>query len=147
MLFISRTPELVELARDGLRSIVEYERLSKDLLQECLRPVLLNLADFRKISVFLIDTLHRLLDIMSSCFHVTLGEKLIEHLFVITANSHETLTHLPTPPPLQPNQPPPQPTPAQALTTSSPFFVLLNHNFPAQQCKLVRRSPTCLFFF
>jgi hypothetical protein len=31
----------------GLKQVIEREKLPKDLLQQCLRPVLLNLADHR----------------------------------------------------------------------------------------------------
>jgi transformation/transcription domain-associated protein len=42
--------------------------------------VLLNLADYRKLSVPLLQGLSRLLELLTNCFNVTLGEKLLEHL-------------------------------------------------------------------
>jgi transformation/transcription domain-associated protein len=77
---MSRTPEIVEVAKEGLQSVINREKLGKELLQHCLRPVLLNLADYRKLSVPLLDGLSRLLQLLSNCFNVTLGEKLLEHL-------------------------------------------------------------------
>lgn len=42
--------------------------------------MLLNLADYRKLTVPLLDGLSRLLELLSANFNVTLGEKLMEHL-------------------------------------------------------------------
>jgi transformation/transcription domain-associated protein len=55
-------------------------RLPKDLLQTCIRPVLLNLRDYTRLSVPLLRGLARLLSLLSSWFNKTLGEKLLEHL-------------------------------------------------------------------
>ena len=55
-------------------------RLPKELLQTCIRPVLLNLRDYAKLSVFLLRGLSRLLSLLSSWFNKTLGEKLLDHL-------------------------------------------------------------------
>lgn len=54
--------------------------LPKELLQACLRPVLLNLADYKAMSLQLLEGLARLLTLLSSCFNTTLGDKLFEHL-------------------------------------------------------------------
>lgn len=55
-------------------------RLPKELLQTCIRPVLLHLRDFKRLSVPLLRGLSRLLSLLSSWFNKTLGEKLIDHL-------------------------------------------------------------------
>lgn len=55
-------------------------RLPKELLQTCIRPVLLNLRDYTRLSVPLLRGLARLLSLLSSWFNKTLGEKLLEHL-------------------------------------------------------------------
>jgi hypothetical protein len=55
-------------------------RLPKELLQTCIRPVLLNLRDYTRLSVPLLRGLARLLSLLSSWFNRTLGEKLLEHL-------------------------------------------------------------------
>ena len=56
------------------------QKLQKELLQSSLRPILLNLADYRKLSVPLLLGLSRLLSLLSNFFNLTLGEKLLEHL-------------------------------------------------------------------
>ncbi|CAH0477213.1 unnamed protein product [Peronospora belbahrii] len=79
-------PELVQVAQDALMDVIQLNKQNKDvflpkeLLQQCLRPVLLNLADYRKLNLPLLEGLSRLLTLLSSCFNVTLGEKLLEHL-------------------------------------------------------------------
>lgn len=55
-------------------------RLRKELLQTCIRPVLLNLRDYSRLSVHLLRGLSRLLSLLSSWFNKTLGEKLLDHL-------------------------------------------------------------------
>ena len=55
--------------------------LGKPVLQESLRPnSLTHLTNYNLITLGLLRHLHRLLDLLSSQFNVTLGEKLIEHL-------------------------------------------------------------------
>lgn len=55
-------------------------RLPKDLIQSCIRPILLNLRDYKNLSIPLLRGLSRLLNLLSSWFNKSLGEKLIEHL-------------------------------------------------------------------
>ena len=55
-------------------------RLPKELLQTCIRPVLLNLREYSKLSVPLLRGLAKLLSLLSSWFNKALGEKLLEHL-------------------------------------------------------------------
>jgi hypothetical protein len=57
-----------------------HPRLPKELLQNCIRPVLLNLKDHTRLSVPLLRGLSRLLSLLSSWFNKTLGEKLLDHL-------------------------------------------------------------------
>jgi transformation/transcription domain-associated protein len=75
-----RSKEIVNVAKAGLTQVVSQQKLPKELLQSSLRPVLLNLADYRKLSVPLLQGLSRLLELLTNCFNVTLGEKLLEHL-------------------------------------------------------------------
>ena len=42
--------------------------------------MLVNLADYRKLNVPLLEGLSRLLELLSSWFNVTLGEKLLDYL-------------------------------------------------------------------
>jgi hypothetical protein len=55
-------------------------RLPKELLQTCIRPVLLNLRDHSRLSISLLRGLARLLSLLSTWFNRTLGEKLLDHL-------------------------------------------------------------------
>jgi hypothetical protein len=58
----------------------QKSRLPKELLQTCIKPVLLNLREHTKLSVPLLRGLSRLLSLLSSWFNKTLGEKLLDHL-------------------------------------------------------------------
>ena len=76
-------PDAVIAAREGLAEVLQTQRGKapfKDLLQSSLRPVLVNLADYRKLNVPLLEGLSRLLELLSSWFNVTLGEKLLDYL-------------------------------------------------------------------
>jgi len=75
-----RSKEIVHVSKKGLAQVIAHQKLPKELLQTSLRPVLLNLADYRKLSVPLLQGLSRLLELLTNCFNVTLGEKLLEHL-------------------------------------------------------------------
>ncbi len=75
-----RSREIVNVAKQGLSQVLTQQKLPKELLQSSLRPVLLNLADYKKLSVPLLQGLSRLLELLTNCFNVTLGEKLLEHL-------------------------------------------------------------------
>ena len=68
------------VTKDGADGSKSQSRLPKELLQTCIRPVLLNLRDYTKLSMPLLRGLARLLSLLSSWFNKTLGEKLLEHL-------------------------------------------------------------------
>jgi transformation/transcription domain-associated protein len=72
--------ELVDIARDGLQVIVAQSRLPKELLQASLRPILVNLSSHKNLTLPLLAGLRRLLELLSSWFNQTLGDKLLEHL-------------------------------------------------------------------
>lgn len=55
-------------------------RIPKELLQTCIRPVLLQLREYTRLSVPLLRGLGRLLLILGSWFNKTLGERLLDHL-------------------------------------------------------------------
>ncbi len=91
----SRPQVAIEAAYAALRDILllaskggtsdsqgTHNRLPKNLLQMCIRPVLLNLRDYTKLSIPLLRGLSRLLSLLSSWFSKTLGDKLLEHLQV-----------------------------------------------------------------
>lgn len=75
-----RTPEIVAVAKEGLRQVIQQQRMPKELLQTSLRPILVNLAYTKNLSMPLLQGLARLLELLSSWFNVTLGGKLLEHL-------------------------------------------------------------------
>ncbi|KAJ4961477.1 hypothetical protein NE237_021387 [Protea cynaroides] len=75
-----RTPEIVAVAKEGLRQVIQQQRMPKDLLQTSLRPILVNLANTKSLSMPLLQGLARLLELLSNWFNVTLGGKLLEHL-------------------------------------------------------------------
>lgn len=54
--------------------------MPKELLQSSLRPILVNLAHTKNLSMPLLLGLARLLELLSNWFNVTLGGKLLEHL-------------------------------------------------------------------
>lgn len=76
----SRTPEIVAVAKEGLRQVILQQRMPKELLQSSLRPILVNLAHTKNLSMPLLQGLARLLELLSNWFNVTLGGKLLEHL-------------------------------------------------------------------
>lgn len=93
---VSTPPQAVTVAHAGLQDVLSLgvsnrdgtsnvktsltHRLPKELLQTCIRPVLLNLRDYTKLTVPLLRGLSRLLSLLSSWFNKTLGEKLLDHL-------------------------------------------------------------------
>lgn len=74
-----RTPDIVAVAKEGLRQVIN-QRMPKELLQSSLRPILVNLAHTKNLSMPLLLGLARLLELLSNWFNVTLGGKLLEHL-------------------------------------------------------------------
>ncbi|KAG5241552.1 FAT domain-containing family protein [Salix suchowensis] len=75
-----QTPEIVAVSKEGLRQVISQQRMPKELLQSSLRPILVNLAHTKNLSMPLLQGLARLLELLSSWFNVTLGGKLLEHL-------------------------------------------------------------------
>lgn len=69
---------VTEEEEDGTKS--SRSRLKKELLQTCIRPVLLNLRDYTRLTTHLVLGLSQLLSLLSSWFNKTLGEKLVDHL-------------------------------------------------------------------
>ena len=65
------TWKVVAVARDALANVINMQKLQKELLQSSLRPILLNLADYRKLSVPLLLGLSRLLSLLSNFFNLT----------------------------------------------------------------------------
>lgn len=65
---------------EGDEIVSSNTRIPKELLQTCIRPVLLQLREYTRLSVPLLRGLGRLLLILGSWFNKTLGERLLDHL-------------------------------------------------------------------
>lgn len=80
----SQSPEVIEAANAGLKGIlVQTNKLPKDLLQNGLRPILMNLQDPKKLTVQGLDGLARLLALLTNYFKVEIGQRLLSHMTVI----------------------------------------------------------------
>ena len=72
------------VAHEGLRLVLTHQtRLPKDLLQTGLRPILMNLADPKRLSVPGLEGLARLLELLTNYFKVEIGSKLLDHFRAI----------------------------------------------------------------
>ena len=68
------------MAHEGLRTVLTHQaRLPKELLQTGLRPVLMNLADPKRLSIAGLEGLARLLGLLTNYFKVEIGVKLLDH--------------------------------------------------------------------
>jgi len=77
----AKSPEVVEAANDGLRGVLTHtHKLPKDLLQNGLRPILMNLSDHKRLSVEGLEGLARLLELLTNYFKVEIGARLFDHL-------------------------------------------------------------------
>lgn len=77
----SRSPEIIEAANAGLKDVLtQTNKLPKDLLQNGLRPILMNLQDPKRLSVPGLDGLARLLTLLTSYFKVEIGSRLLDHM-------------------------------------------------------------------
>ncbi|KAJ5908627.1 PIK-related kinase FATC [Penicillium taxi] len=80
----SRSPEVIEAANAGLKEVLsQTNKLPKDLLQNGLRPILMNLQDPKRLSVAGLDGLARLLTLLTNYFKVEIGARLLDHMKVI----------------------------------------------------------------
>ncbi|KAG6837441.1 hypothetical protein H0H93_009535 [Arthromyces matolae] len=76
----SPSPEIKDVAHEGLRMVLTHQsRLPKELLQTGLRPILMNLADPKRLSVPGLEGLARLLELLTNYFKVEIGHKLLDH--------------------------------------------------------------------
>lgn len=73
-----RSEQIVSLAKKCLET-TGVTSMPRDL-KNSLRPILMNLADHKKLSVPLLEGLTRLLQLLRQFFNQALGEKLLEHL-------------------------------------------------------------------
>ncbi|OBZ70424.1 Transcription-associated protein 1 [Grifola frondosa] len=80
----SPTPEVKEVAHEGLRMVLTHQsRLPKELLQTGLRPILMNLADPKRLSIPGLEGLARLLELLTNYFKVEIGHKLLDHFRIV----------------------------------------------------------------
>ncbi|KAI0638186.1 atypical/PIKK/TRRAP protein kinase [Trametes polyzona] len=80
----SPTPEIKEVAHEGLRMVLSHQsRLPKELLQTGLRPILMNLADPKRLSIPGLEGLARLLELLTNYFKVEIGHKLLDHFRIV----------------------------------------------------------------
>ncbi|ODQ63382.1 hypothetical protein NADFUDRAFT_28952 [Nadsonia fulvescens var. elongata DSM 6958] len=79
----SKSKDVIEAAHTGLKSVLApNNKLPKDLLQNGLRPILMNLSDPKKLNVAGLEGLARLLELLTNYFKVEIGKKLLDHLVV-----------------------------------------------------------------
>ncbi|CAJ0885247.1 10109_t:CDS:10 [Entrophospora sp. SA101] len=74
-------PEIIEVGTKALQQVIQQQhKLSKDLLQLGVRPILINFSDPKKLTVSALDCLARLLELLKSYFKPEIGKKLLDHL-------------------------------------------------------------------
>ncbi|KAJ3326459.1 hypothetical protein HDU76_012906 [Blyttiomyces sp. JEL0837] len=77
----SKSSEVVDVAYKGLRQVLnQQQRLPRDLLQAGLKPILVNLSDYKRLTVPALEGLARLLELLTNYFRVEIGRKLLDHL-------------------------------------------------------------------
>ncbi|KAF8655244.1 hypothetical protein AX16_003148 [Volvariella volvacea WC 439] len=80
----SPSQEVKDVAHEGLRMVLLHQsRLPKELLQTGLRPILMNLADPKRLSVPGLEGLARLLELLTNYFKVEIGHKLLDHFRIV----------------------------------------------------------------
>lgn len=90
-LLYAKSSQVVEAAYECLKVPVQQGKLPKDLLQSGLRPVLVNLGDYKRLTVDSLHGLARLLELLPNYFKVEIGSKLLEHFQALA--DPDTLTH------------------------------------------------------
>ena len=77
----SPSNEVIDAAFEGLKGVLsQTNKLQKDLLQSGLRPLLMNLQDYKKLSVATLDGLARLLKLLTNYFKTEIGDRLMTHM-------------------------------------------------------------------
>lgn len=77
----SKSNEVIEAAESGLKGVLaKTNKLPKDLLQNGLRPILMNLSDPKRLNVAGLEGLARLLELLTNYFKVEIGSRLLDHL-------------------------------------------------------------------
>lgn len=77
----AKNTDIVDAANNGLKQVLaQNHKLPKDLLQNGLRPILMNLSDHKRLTVAGLEGLARLLELLTNYFKVEIGKKLLDHL-------------------------------------------------------------------
>ncbi|TKA29433.1 hypothetical protein B0A50_03445 [Salinomyces thailandicus] len=77
----SKNKEVSAAANAGLKVVLAAtQKLPKDLLQNGLRPILMNVQDPRKLSVEGLEGLRTLLQLLTNYFKVEIGTRLLDHM-------------------------------------------------------------------
>lgn len=77
----SSETRIINAAHHALKAaLAENNKLPRNLLQSGLRPMLMNLADHKRLTVSNLEALARLLVLLISYFKVEIGKKLMDHL-------------------------------------------------------------------
>ena len=80
----SKSSDIIDAANAGLKDVLtQTNKLPKDLLQNGLRPILMNLQDPKRLTVAGLEGLARLLTLLTNYFKVEIGARLLEHMKVI----------------------------------------------------------------
>jgi transformation/transcription domain-associated protein len=86
-----RSENIISVARRSLEQ--DYcEKLPKDLLKLSLRPILLNVNDYRRLSVPLLEGLSRLLELLKGSFNSALGMRCSSAVSFLRLSCHPVLT-------------------------------------------------------
>ncbi|KAJ3117897.1 hypothetical protein HK100_000723, partial [Physocladia obscura] len=76
----AKSSEVVDVAYQGLALVLsQQQKLPKELLQAGLKPILVNLQEYKRLTVSGLDGLARLLELLTSYFKVEIGKKLLDH--------------------------------------------------------------------
>lgn len=77
----AKSPEVVDAANESLKAVVERDpKLPKDVLQTGLRPVLFSLQDPSRLKIEVLQTLARLLQLLTNYFKVEIGTRLLDNV-------------------------------------------------------------------
>ena len=77
----SSSVQVIEAANTGLKGVLlQTNKLPKDLLQNGLRPILMNLQDPAKLTEQGLDGLARLLALLTNYFKTEIGDRLVNHM-------------------------------------------------------------------
>ena len=78
---LKNSPEIINTTYQALKDVLaENSRLPKELLQNGLKPMLMNLSDHQKLTVHGLEALSKLLELLIAYFKVEIGRKLLDHM-------------------------------------------------------------------